>query len=240
MKSGNESFKIIFWVVLLLFSCNEEKQPNSALESYNPLEGIWVNKDFIQGSKDTVITFYQFFADSQFEYGQTAFSNGQYEDTLLEGGSYLIPASNLLFLSYEYQREGANQYTPIAKNDTFVYTPDNFIDLILWGTSRTFKQISGQPGKLWHGTFYNITKYHDVYLHNKFEFKEDSVYFYSNFTTELKEPDEWVGPFRYLVRLFGPLMTFYTKDGAVGTNGYAIYKSNLIFTYTKERYRRKF
>lgn len=239
MKPLNRSFKFMFLVVLLLLGCNEEDHSvTGALDSYSPIEGIWENKSYTQGFKDTVVTFYEFLADSQFVYGQSRFKNGQYEDTLFRGGSYIIPASRLLLLSYRYERND-NQYTPVLQNDTLVFTMENIIDLILWGTSKTFKQISGEPGKLWHGTYYNIKKHFDVYIHSKFEFKKDSAYFYSAFTPEPEEPGEWPEPFKYRVTASGGLITFYTTDGRVTSNGYALYNSNLIFTYTWERYRPK-
>jgi hypothetical protein len=240
MKPNNKSFKVVFLVVSLLLACNEEDPSiNSALDSYNPLEGIWERKNYTPGFKDTVITFYEFSGVRQFEYGQTRFRYGQYEETLYKGGSYTIPVSGLLLLSYEYKRQG-NQYTPISQNDTLVFTMENIIDLILWGTTRTFKQISGQPGKLWQGTYYNVTKHFDVYIHSKFEFKEDSAYFSSTLTPEFKEPAEWPEPFKYWVTTLGALMTFYTNDGRAVSNGYALYNSNLIFTYTRQRYRVKY
>ncbi|RMG28995.1 MAG: hypothetical protein D6732_17970 [Methanobacteriota archaeon] len=93
----------------------------------------------------------------------------------------------LLLLSYEYKKQG-NHYTPISQNDTLVFTRENIVDLILWGTPRTFKQISGEPGKLWNGTYYNVTKYFDVYIHSKFEFTEDSAYFFLSLPRNLKNP----------------------------------------------------
>ena len=240
MKPKNKSFKVVLLAASLLLACNEREQsPNVSLDNHNPLEGVWEYKDYTQGYKDTVITFYEFLGDWQFKYGRTRFRNGQYEDTLLKGGSYIIPVPGLLLLSYEYKKQG-NHYTPISQNDTLVFTMENIVDLILWGTPRTFKQISGQPGKLWNGTYYNVKKHYDVYIHSKFEFKEDSVYFFSIFNPELEKPGKWPEPFKYRITVWGALITFYANGGRVASNGFALYNSNLIFTYTRQRYRPKY
>lgn len=239
--SKSRSFTVVFLFVLLFLSCNDKEQNlNSALESPNPVAGIWENKNYTEGFRDTVITFYQFWEDNQFEYARSRFRNGQYEDTLYEGGSYSIPVSSLLLLSYEYKRQGNNQPVPISKNDTLVFTSDNFIDLILWGTTRSFEQISGQAGKLWGGVFYGAKKHFDVYLHNKFVFKNDSAYFYSTHSAGWEEPGNWPEPFKNRVTIFGGLITFYADGVWASSNGYALYKSTLIFTYTQKRYRRRF
>ncbi len=226
-------------VASLLFACNENEQSlNSSFDNHNPLEGIWETKHYTEGHKDTVITFYQFFGDRRLEYGRVCFINGAYEDTLLKGGSYKIPTPGLLLLSYWYKKEN-NHYIPISQHDTLVYTMENVVDLILWGTPRTFKQISGQPGKIWNGTYYNVKKHFDVYIHSKFEFKKDSAYHYSLFTPDPETPRDWPEPFKYRVKVFGSLLTFYTNGRKVASNGFVLYNSNLIFTSTRQKYRPK-
>jgi len=240
MKPKIKSFEIVLLAVSLLLACSEgDKSLDSDFDASSPIKGIWESKDYTQGYRDTVITFYEFLADSQFEYGHSSFRNGQYEDTLYKGGFYSIPVPGLLLLSYRYTKQG-DDYTNISEEDTLIFTMKNFIELILWGTPRTFKQISGKPGELRGGTFYNVKKHVDVYIHSRFEFKGDSAYFSSTYTTQLEEPPEWPPAFKYRVTAFGGLMTFYKKDGSATSNGYALYNSSLIFTYTQQIYLPRF
>ena len=239
MEFRKKLIKFLFLFILLFISCEN----NDYIFNYPPtqstrLNGIWEQKKFTQGGKDTTLTFYHFTLTNEFEYGRSQFRYGKYQDTLIQGGSYTIPAPYLLMLSYEYSKRSEN-ITPLVKFDTLVYGSESMINLIICELGRSFTQVSGKTGELLNSTFYDREKYGERLMHTKYFFKKDTVYFYSLFNDYFKEPDDWPGPIKYTYNISGPFIHFYMADGRIVTRGLAQYQSKLIMTYTQKIYKYK-
>lgn len=240
MKSKYFLFIFTYLLPVISLSCGDQNQILEPIPPENPLLGIWENKVYHEGYKDTSFAFYHFKKNSSFEFGSFQFKYGEYQDTLFEGGEYSSPAPFLLILNYSYGRRGRDTLSPIEKIDTIVYKKEWVVYLILCGEARAFKQISGKPGTLFNSTYYGTKKYYSRYAHNKYVFKEDSLYFYSHFSSTASEPDSWSAPFKYRINISRPQLIYYLGDGSTYTTTYALYHNNLIITYTEQKYTYKY
>ncbi|OGB68191.1 MAG: hypothetical protein A2Y94_01575 [Caldithrix sp. RBG_13_44_9] len=240
MKFLKVFFHFSLLVGLLIVSCQQDENILNSSEVSGSLTGLWSNVTYLPFEEDTVITFYDFKVNNTFEFGKTYFREGQYTDTMFQVGSYTIPIPHLVFISYEYSIWGNGYSEVLDKKDTIVYNIQPVHRLTLCEFGRSFKQTSGTPGEITNGVFYDMMRYGNRYNHSKYYFTKDSVYYYSVFKSDSKQPSEWTAPMKYRINRSNVLIRYLMNDGSVITRGYVQYNTDLILTFTQKDYIRSF